>query len=164
MATTTSSLPGATGVLPACQWDSATKVSCVSSHRRWQCWRCCNSQWKAVSRIQDRWQRCYSDCTSERVKKKRGWGKRSPSVKMEIALALPEAHFLVTCEKISSLSLGLSGLLSLQWKLWLHAGCPRWQPGWWGVALAPEVSSWLAGQGDSHKRKLALPVVHSLPG
>lgn len=62
--------------------------------------------------------------------KRRGWGKRSPSVKMKSVLAVPKAHFLVTCEKISSLSLGLSGQVSLKWKLlnscWLFLLLAAW--------------------------------------
>lgn len=46
------------------------------------------------------WQRCYSGCTSERVKKG-GWRERPPTVKTESLLAVLKAHFLVAHRKLA---------------------------------------------------------------
>lgn len=44
-------------------------------------------------------------------------GEKSPSVKTESLLVVLKAHFLVARQKISSLSLDLSGQVSLHWRL-----------------------------------------------
>lgn len=101
--------------------------------------------------------------------KRRMWGEKSPSVKMESVLAVPKVHFLVTCEKISSLSLGLIRKVSLQWRVlnscWLFlllavwvvksCPCPRgdlltsrtgWQPQGKAHSASGRLAAWMSAR------------------